>query len=215
LRQSFIHDFSIPPERVVTAPAGPNMERFPTEAALHIGKDTAPTVLFVGRQFERKGGPMLLHAFRRVREILPDARLLIAGCTPDVGDIPGVTVLGALSSGSTGPGSLTAAYQMAHLFCMPSHYEPFGVVFVEAMMHGVPCIAADAWAMPELVQDDRTGWLVREGDHEELARTLVNALGDLPRLRRMGDAARAHASVTFSWSRTAKIMADVLAGGVE
>ena len=210
LRRSFIDDFGISPERVVTVPAGPNMRAFPAESDLEQFRAAAPTVLFVGRQFERKGGPLLVQAFKRVREEIRDARLVIAGCTPSIGALPGVSVVGPLSTAGVGPGSLTRAYQEAHLFCMPSHYEPFGVVFVEAMMHALPCVGADAWAMPELMEHGRSGWLVQPNDVDGLARTLIEGLSDSARLRTMGAYARQRAGAVFTWSAAAQRMADTL-----
>lgn len=210
LRRSFIEDYGLSPDRVVTVPAGPNMRVFPGEQELDEFRADAPTILFVGRQFERKGGPLLLDAFRRVRASIPEARLVIAGCVPAFEPQPGVTVLGPLKADGSGPGSLTMAYREAHVFCMPSRYEPFGVVFIEAMMHGLPCVGANAWAMPELIDSERSGWLAPPDDAETLARILINALSDLSRLRTLGQHARRRARELFTWERAATIMEDAL-----
>jgi len=212
LRQSFIRDFHMPPERVLTVHAGSNLQRAPTaEAVAGARKADEPTILFIGRRFERKGGPTLLRAFAKVREKLPTARLIIAGTTLDLPPMPGVSVVGYVHPDSTGPNSLNALYEEAHLFCMPSHYEPFGIVFVEAMLHGVPCIATDQWAMPEIVDEGETGWLVPVGDVDALASRLIDALSDRARLRTMGQLARERASARFDWRRTVSLMREFMA----
>ena len=207
-RRSFVDDFGISPERVVTVHGGPNLNRIPDERTWP-RPDVPPTVLFIGRQFERKGGPALVSAFRRVRACIPDARLLIGGCTPALSE-EGVTVLGPLERDGVGPGTLEGAYACADLFCMPSEYEPFGVVFVEAMLHGIPCVGTDAWAMPEIIDHGRTGWVVAPGDVDALANALIDALRRRGNLLTIGRAARNRALERFTWSR----VADAISGNI-
>lgn len=211
LRQSFIVDFGVSPERVVCVHAGSNLRRVPSEQQVaRFRKHEAPTILFIGRQFHRKGGEVLLRAFAWVRERIPDAKLLIAGSAPDVGDLSGVEVLGPIDPDATGAGSLEALYASADLFCMPSLYEPFGIVFVEAMLHGVPCIGTNAWAMPEIIDEGETGWLVPVSETQALADRLLAALQDRDRLRHMGAEARRRASARFSWELTVRRMLDYM-----
>src|SRR5690606_12176833 len=123
--------------------------------------DHPPTVLFIGRQFERKGGDLLLRAFARVRRALPEAELLIIGPAEIPGDHAGVTSLGFVSKDRPGGWEAIAeAYRRADVFCLPTRFEPFGIVFVEAMHFGVPCVGPDAWAVPEIIDDGRTGLTV-------------------------------------------------------
>ena len=61
---------------------------------------------------------------------------------------------------------------------MPSRYEPFGVVFTEALARGLPCIARDAYAMPEIVTPGVSGALVTSDDEHELAAAIAAALVD-------------------------------------
>ena len=212
LRRSFIDDFGIPPARVLAVHAGANIRGMPDDAEVaRARKADHPTVLFVGRRFDRKGGRTLLDAFERVRGVIPDAELVIAGAFVDAGRASGVTVVGPVDPDARGPGSLNDLYERADIFCMPSHYEPFGIVFVEAMLHAVPCIGTDRWAMPEIIDEGETGWLVPVGDADALARALVAALSDRPRLRAMGLLARQRALARFSWKRTVSRMLEFMA----
>jgi len=202
LRRSFIEDFGIPSERVRTVFGGSNLPLTPGDEVLAPKPDRPPTILFVGKAFERKGGPDLLAAFKLVRAAIPDAKLIIAGTSPSVVD-DGVEVVGFVDPTRTGPGSLSELYSRADIFCMPSRYEPFGVVFVEAMLHGLPCIGANAWAMPEIITPGATGWLAPLNDPAALARVLIEALADRGRLRQMGARARGDALERFTWSHVA------------
>src|SRR5437867_3799308 len=80
LRRSFIEDFRIPADRVRTIYAGPNFDvRRISGAARDESGEHPPTILFVGRQFGRKGGDLLVRAFQRVRERIADAQLILVG----------------------------------------------------------------------------------------------------------------------------------------
>ena len=203
LRRSFLEDFEIPAERVCTVHAGPNFDitRIPPDDALAARAAAhPPTILFVGAQFERKGGDTLVRAFRRVRETIPNAQLRIVG--PEslrVAD-PGVECLGFLSKGDpAGWAQIVDAYASADVFCLPTRFEPFGIAFLEAMYFGLPCIGPDAWAIPEMITHDVTGLTFPVDDVEALTACLLRLLRDRELARQMGRAGRARAASYFTW----------------
>lgn len=212
LRRSFSDDFGLPDDRVHTVYAGPNLElaRIP-EARSRRAAGHPPTVLFVGRQFARKGGDLLLDAFRRVRRALPEARLLVVG-PPDLDvDEPGASCLGFLKKDDPdGWNGLVEAYRSADVFCLPTRFEPFGVAFLEAMHFGLPCIGTDAWAIPEIILDGKTGFRVPADDVEVLADRLVRLLSDPALARRMGELGLARARALFTWQAVVKRVSRVL-----
>jgi glycosyltransferase involved in cell wall biosynthesis len=214
LRRSFINDFKLAPEKIVTVYAGANMETIPSEADLQGEKFAEPTILFIGKEFERKGGHVLVEAFEKVRKAIGNARLILVGSNPAVREIPGMEIRGYVSRAHTGPGSLTSLYRSSHLFCMPSQFEPFGVVFVEAMLHGLPCVGTTEWAMPEIIEDGKTGWVAPPGDADALAGRLIEALKDRQRLAEMGMAGRERALANFTWERVAEKICRTMYGEV-
>jgi len=202
LRRSFIEDFGIPPERVVTVHCGPSIDVPEIADVQGIRAVQPPTILFVGRDFNRKGGALLLAAFDEVRRQMPDARLQMVGGRPSgrAAVPPGVEFLGFLSRDTeAGRVRLDRAYRGAHAFCVPTQYEPFGTSFVEAMMYGLPCVGPAAWAVPEIIDHARTGLLVPPGDPAALASALVGLLRDPLEAARMGAAGRSRALERFSW----------------
>jgi len=214
LRRSFIEDLGLAPTRVHAMLAGPNLdvaripETLPRDVA---GAMRHPTVLFVGRQFHRKGGDVLMQAFRRVRERIPNARLLIAGPASFTTTEPGITVLGDLNKNTTeGWAALADAYGSADVFCLPTRFEPFGIAFIEAMYFGLPCIGTDAWAVPEMITDGETGFTVPIDDVAALTDRLLRLLGDRTLARRMGNAGRERAYRQFTWQRVIQRMLDVI-----
>lgn len=217
LRRSFIDDLGIAADRVRAIYAGPNLDlrRVPTAAPPRPG-DRPPTVLFVGRQFHRKGGDVLVESFRRVRARLPTSRLVIAG--PPAGFLrePGITCLGDLDKNRPdGWAGLAAAYASADVFALPTRFEPFGVAFVEAMHFGLPCVGPRAWAVPEIIADGETGFTVPVDDADALTDRLLCLLSDPVLARTMGEAGRERARRLFTWPQVVGRMVDVMANVVQ
>lgn len=213
LRRSFIEDFGIPPDQVHTIHAGPNFdpERIPRRSDTAVRPAHPPTVLFVGKAFERKGGDLALAAFARVREAIPDARLLIVGPSDLAIDQPGVSCLGFLAKDTPeGWQALCDAYASADVFCLPTRFEPFGIAFLEAMFFGLPCVGPDEWAVPEMIRDGVSGHLAAPGDAADFAERLIALLRDPERARRMGDEGRRLAGRWFTWPATIDRMVAVL-----
>jgi len=212
LRRSFIDDFGIAADRVKAIYAGPNFDvaRVPV-GAVQNAQPHPPTVLFVGRQYHRKGGDLLVESFRKVRTCIPDARLMIAGLPPGYIDVAGVTCLGDLDKGTdAGWHALSNAYASADVFALPTRFEPFGIAFVEAMHFGLPCIGPQAWAVPEIIANGETGFTVPVDDVDRLTDRLLQLLMQPDLARRMGEAARVRARELFTWPRVVRRMLEVM-----
>jgi len=200
LRRSMVEQFGVPERKVVCIGAGVNLARIPRVD----GKDyTRKTLLFVGVDFFRKGGNTLLEAFRIVRERHPDASLHLVG--PRALSLPRERSRGVVYHGFLDkrvPGELRKLQRLwrdACLFVLPSDYEPFGIVALEAQMHAIPCVLTDQWAFPEMVQPGVNGELVACGDAGRLAEALGSLLEDPSRLERMGARARRFAVDNYTW----------------
>lgn len=210
-RRSFLRDFAIPPECATAVYGGPNFDIARIPPPITEAPAGPPTVLFVGRQFERKGGDILLRAFRQVRGTIPDAQLVVVGPQELAVTDPGVRCLGFLDK--DGPGGwdrLTQAYGSADVFCLPTRFEAFGIVYVEAMHFGLPCVGTRVWAVPEIIADGESGFLVPPDDPDTLAERLTRLLSDRPLARRMGAAGRARARSRFTWSAVVDRMLEQL-----
>jgi glycosyltransferase involved in cell wall biosynthesis len=199
---SVIHSYGVMPERVSVVGGGANFDELPAVAAR---RSSAPTVLFVGRDFRRKGGDILFDAFRSVRTQVPDARLVVAG-TDQAPREPGVDVLGRVRDRD----AVARLYAHATVFCLPSRFEPYGLVLLEAMAHGLPCVATRGDAFPEIVEDGRTGLLVPHGEASALAGALVALLEDHERARALGAAGRRRVEETLNWDAVVGRMAPAL-----
>jgi glycosyltransferase involved in cell wall biosynthesis len=209
LRRTFIDDFGQDPKKVIAVGGGSDLPEVPDFDRSW----DPPRFLFVGREFERKGGREVLRAWPAIRAQHPNAELHIVG--PRTIDEPlpaGVTLTGRIDRGTAeGRDAYLGMYRRATAFVMPSLYESFGIVFLEAMTHGLGCIAANRCAMPEIVEDGVTGRVVDPTDPDALAGALL-ALADPDTARRMGDAGRHRLRERFTWPVVAdRILAELTA----
>jgi glycosyltransferase involved in cell wall biosynthesis len=191
-RRSVIEDYRCPPDRVLAVGAGANQLVPSLE-----GKDyAARRALFVGSPFVHKGGDVLLRAWPLVRERVPDAELQIVGPRrdPAPGFGHGVTWAGRIDRAA-----LARLYSAASVFVLPSLFDAWGHVFVEAMGHGLPCIGTDCCAMPELIADGTSGRLVAREAVEPLADALCELLTDPELAARMGRAGYERVQRELRW----------------
>jgi len=208
LRQSFINDYNIAPDRVVVVGAGANI---PVPDDCDKKEFDGKMILFIGIDFARKGGKVLLEAFQQVKKVISDARLKVIGPLSLHGLPDGVENLGFISKmTSEGIDRLRQAYLEASLFVMPSLYEPYGVVFLEAMAHGLPCVGADNCAMPEIIDHGKTGFLVPPGDAEALAERMVELLQDKELAATMGNRGRDKFVNSMKWDHVAERVVECL-----
>jgi glycosyltransferase involved in cell wall biosynthesis len=169
---------------------------------------TGGCVLFLGTLEPRKNVGILLDAYERLLIKRPDApALVLAGrVTPEAEVIVGRTRRAPLAGhvdvlGYVDPERRLDVYRRALVFVLPSHTEGFGMPAAEAMMTGVPVIAANRGALQQTV--GAAGRLIDPGDAEGLSRALDEVLADRTLRDRMREAGRRHAE-QFTWARTAK-----------
>ncbi|PZF85501.1 glycosyltransferase family 4 protein [Jiangella anatolica] len=160
------------------------------------------SVLFIGKDWERKGGPRLVDAFRQVRAADPRAELTVVGAEPRL-DEPGVTVLGYLDKEDPAAAAkLDAAIRRATVFCLPSEWESTGIVYMEAAMYGLPVVMLAGQGRESLFPADG-GVVLPDGDPDRLAAALLEFGADPDRMRAMGAAGRAYVLANYTWPTVA------------
>lgn len=189
--ESLLEDYGLSPERVEVVGSGSNVR--PPETIAPRG---GCRILFVGVEWERKGGPQLVEAVERLRRRHPQVELDIVGCA---GEHPGVRFHGRIPAEE-----VRAFYARADVFCLPSLAEPSASVLAEAALFALPIVATRVGGTPERVRDGETGLLVAPGDAEALAGALEVLLEDPARAREMGERGRALALEHFTWAAVAK-----------
>lgn len=211
LRKSFIEDYDLDPDRVQTAYAGPNFDTNLIDETLQQPKQsTVPTVLFIAKEFQRKGASTVAAAFSMLQKAMPDAQLVFAGAEVmplEFRQLSNVVHLGFLDKGNaTQLKRLLSAYRNADVLVLPSRHDPFPTVIREAMFFGIPCVASDIWAMPEMIVDGQTGFMVPVDDAEALSDRILKLLKDESLRTKFGQMARARAESMFSWNAVGKVL---------
>ena len=156
------------------------------------------SVLILGRLLAsegRKGHDQLLECWTHVEANVPDAQLVIAGDGDDVERLRRKALAMGIAqhvvfTGYVSDATREALLRHVALFAMPSQQEGFGLVYLEAMRAGLPCIGALDDGATEPIVEGETGLLVPQSDLEALSRAIVTLLLDANLRRRLGAAGR-------------------------
>jgi glycogen(starch) synthase len=178
-------------------------------------------VLLVGRLVYEKGFQIALEAMPSVIRQVGNVRFLVAGSGTHEAELrQQATLLGLDEHGTfmgwIGDDVLHTLYRIADLTVVPSIYEPFGLVALEAMASGCPCLVADTGGLREVVPHEEVGLRFRSRDPESLAEVAVRVLADDELGRRLVAEATEHVR-SFDWADVAEQTHAVygrLAGGV-
>ncbi len=195
--------------KVRLIPNGIHFDRFDELPAPGAFKDPrgigGPVLLYVGRMAVNKRMEVVISAMPRLLEEHDDLTLVIAG--PDDGagegwrELVGELGLGdhVRFEGFLEERDKLAAYRDADVFVLPSEWEAFGIVLLEAMASMTPCVCADRGGAPEVVEDGVTGRVAPYADVEAWTAVLSGLLGDEGLRRRMGEAGRQRVRERFVW----------------
>jgi glycogen(starch) synthase len=176
-------------------------------------------VLLVGRLVYEKGFQLALEALPGLIERLGNVRFLVAGSGTAEQDLrEQASALGLDEHGTflgwIGDDTLHSLYRIADLTVVPSIYEPFGLVALEAMASGCPCIVADTGGLREIVpSNERVGLRFNGGDPEHLAVMVERLLTDVELRDRLVAEANEHV-LSFDWADVARQVAVVYADAV-
>ena len=173
-------------------------------------------LLFVGRLMPQKGIDLLLEALA----LLPvDVGLDVVGAGPDRPSLEARALTLGVGArvrfhGAVKQFALTAFYQRAFALIVPSAEEGLGLVAVEAQLCETPVVAFDSGGLPDVVQHERTGILVKERTANALAAAVRSLLERDDRGATLGAAGRLHALATFAPESVARRYADIYRSAV-
>ena len=168
-----------------------------------------PTVVIIGRMSsaERyKGHDLLIECWPKVLAAVPGCMLLIIGTGDDVNRLRTLAAQRDVGSSVVFTGFVpdevrNELLRRASVFAMPSRGEGFGIVYLQAMRAGVPCIGSSADAAGDLIVDGVTGYLVEPHDANALANRLVELLTNAELRSAMGSAGRRRYATEFTFQR--------------
>lgn len=207
--ERLLRSLHLPLSRVIVVPPGYTPRPSPPLGArtfrdrfgLH-----GPFVLFVGRLASNKGLLELTDAFASLARDDPTAELVLVGEDGGMGGPVAARVhalglerrvhlLGHLDDDAL----VAAAYREARLFVLPSEYEAFGLVLLEALAQGTPVVASRVGGIPEVVEEGQAGLLVPPRSPTELAAAMRRVWDDPALAQRLGEYGRDHVVPRFSW----------------
>ena len=222
MREQIADIFGVEEERVAVIPNGidpedlnPHDEPELRRLRAQFAAPDERLVLLIGRLVYEKGFQLALEAMPRLVEAVPGTRFLVAGSgtheqelrrqATELGLDPHGTFLGWI-----GDDVLHSLYRIADVCVVPSIYEPFGLVALEAMASGCPCIVADTGGLREVVPHNEAGLRFRARDPEALGEMVERVLTDEQLRERLVAEGSEHV-LRFDWADVAETTAAVYA----
>jgi len=198
-RDSVIDDYCISPSKVHVIGNGASVQ-MPNAAISRKG----PDILFVGRDWVRKGGPILLEAFKMILENMPRATLTIIGCRPKIRQHPNIRVLGLLDKTKAEQRQiLEQCFLRSRVLCVPSFFEPFGICFIEAQVYGLPVVTFEGEGRSNAVLDQISGFLLKERTPAALSAVLLELLSNPQKAADMGKTGQRYVMDNLTWDKVA------------
>jgi len=215
--------YGVPPEKLHSIPLGAIWRPEVGAAELEDIIDARPTdrleLLYVGKDWQRKGGPLAVEIARELRAAgVPQVTLHIVGCTPEIAleDRSLVRMHGFLNVAIPEESRrLKDLFLHSHFLLVPTRAECFGVVFAEAQAFGLPPVSRSVQALPSIVADGVTGLLEPAGaPAAAYTRRLLPLIRDRDRYRSMARAARLRFDNELTWERFADRVVHTIEGAL-
>lgn len=201
------HDYRVPNSLIRVAPLGANIND-PGTAVLEVAK-AGPALLFIGTDWESKGGDKVVETFRALVKTVPTACLHIVGAQPEteVSDA-GVIVHGFLrKSDADERARLEDLFRQAAFFISMTEQEAFGLVFCEAAAFGLPVISRSVGGVPTIVLDGESGLLFDISTAPDLIASRIAALwADRAAYEAMRRRARREFEERLNWDAWATVL---------
>ncbi|MEP7457230.1 glycosyltransferase family 4 protein [Phyllobacterium sp. SB3] len=207
-RQQLIENYDVPEDKIVVAIPG-------TERGIRSPRQSKiPHILSIGSIIPRKGHDVLVSALAKIAD-MPWNCSIVGNRTMDV-DYDTALQRQIIENQLTDRIVLTgqindtrSEFARSDIFALASRYEGYGMVFAEALSHGLPIIACSAGAVPEVVPED-AGILVPPDDPDAFASALRRTIQDSNFADRMADASFRHGQSLPQWVDTAKLFSAAL-----
>lgn len=202
-KDSLVRDYGLPAEKVTVIPPGVDLSQwsFGSEKAERApARDSPIRLLFVGGDFQRKGGGVLLEAFRSGLQGVCTLDIVTkeAGVERELEGVEGARVHRGLTANSA---PLRSLYAGADLFVFPTLADCLPIAIMEAMAAGLPIISTDVGALREEVEEDVNGLVIPPRDVSAVVTAVQSLIRDPARRRAMSAASRLMAEARFDARR--------------
>jgi glycosyltransferase involved in cell wall biosynthesis len=224
--KDLLSQYSIPEDRIRIIPAGVDFSRFENLPSPDIFRNkydiSGEFVFYAGRLASNKGLLNLMEGAPKVLSQYPETTFVLVGEDEGLKEtlVKRAAELG-ISDSVIFTGHITdndlfmSAFTACDVFVLPSEYEAFGLVLLEAGACEKPCVATKVGGVPEVIEDGRTGLLVDYGDVDSLANSISSLLGDEAKRKQMGKAARERVKKNFTWTKVVDQLEKVYSDALE
>ena len=205
VKGSLLQDYGVPEEKITVIPPGVDIEQWvppPVGTREKQAEDGSrlPGVLFVGGDFERKGGALLLDWFLTRGKGRCELHLVTRTPPALAEPVPGLHIYTHLQANDP---QLMQLYAESDLFVLPTLADCFGIAFVEAMATGLPVVATNVGGVPDILDDGQQGFVIQPNDGAALAQRIERLLADATLRLSMGKHARQKVEERFNARRNA------------
>lgn len=216
-KQSAIHEYSIADKKITVVPCGANLDQVPTAEMITSKQNGNCRVVFLGVDWERKGGAIALEAFRQFRKEHTTATMRIIGCVPPVEIMPeeGIEVIPFLDKNKAKEmHRLHEILLESDFLLLPTRAECAGIVFCEAAAYGIPSISTNTGGVANYVRDGINGYaLPVEAGASEYAAVMNNIWKDQQEYTRLKKDSRRLFEKELNWDawgQSFKKISDIL-----
>jgi glycosyltransferase involved in cell wall biosynthesis len=200
---SIVKDYGFNADRVANVLCGPCLNISPA-AVFDDARYRRQKILFVGVEWDRKGGPTLESAFKLVLKKFPNATLDVVGCSPQL-TTPNCNVVGKIPLVE-----VSKYYQNASVFCLPTRFDPNPNVCFEAMAHQLPVISTKGGSRSEFIIEGKNGYLVEVDNPQQLADKAIELLASPQKCQAFGECGHQMVWDKYTWEKTgAKIKQNI------
>lgn len=204
-KRSAINDYGVSEESISVTNLGANLENVPSQNELSFDKNGTCRLLFLGVEWERKGGNIAVETFRLLKKEGINVHLQIIGCTPpdDLSTDNNISIIPFLDkNNSSDLNKLHKILLDTDFLLLPSRAECAGVVFSEASAYGIPSITTDTGGVSSVVENGINGYtLPPDAAPEEYAVLIRNIYSDDESFFRLRKSSRAHYDSHMTWQR--------------
>jgi glycosyltransferase involved in cell wall biosynthesis len=205
---SAIHDFDIPPSKVFTIPFGANLENIPDRDKVLVEKgNKICNLLFLGVDWNRKGGAIAFDTLIELNKIGIDAHLTVCGCVPpEEFHHTKLTIIPFLDKNNEyQKEKFETMFLNSNFLILPTRMECFGIVFCEASAFGIPSITADTGGVSSAVKDGTNGFLLPlSATGKDYARIIADIFTNEDKYNLLAKEARNLFEATINWDKWAE-----------
>lgn len=210
--ESAIRDYNADPARVHVYPLGANLTQ--ENPGIKSSREGEPIhLLFLGVEWERKGGPFAVEVFRALKSMQIPVRLTIAGCTPNIQEKDIEIIPFINKNEDSGKRQFHDLLSSVDFLLLPTRAECFGLVFCEASAYGIFSLAFNTGGVAGAVSEGNTGWLFSPDASARLfAERIANTVRNRELWMEQKIACQKYYTENFTWKKWAERTRQIIEG---